>query len=49
MHLQPSWSEPPAADPAQDLRAVRDEIAELKRRIEVLEVRVAAVYASGDL
>jgi hypothetical protein len=30
---------PPAADPAQDLRAIRVEIAELKRRIDDLEVR----------
>ena len=30
------------ADPAQELRAIRDEIAELKRRIERLEARVVA-------
>jgi hypothetical protein len=34
---------PPAADPAQDLRAIRDEIAELKRRIDDLEARVGAI------
>ena len=32
--------------PVQDLRAIRDEIAELKRRIEDLEARVAAMDAS---
>lgn len=31
----------PAADPTQELRAIRDEIAELKRRIERLEAPVA--------
>jgi hypothetical protein len=30
---------PPAADPAQDLRAIRVEITELKRRIDDLEAR----------
>jgi hypothetical protein len=37
---RPGWK-PPAADPARELRAIRDEIAELKRRIERLEARVA--------
>jgi hypothetical protein len=35
----------PAADPAQDLCAIRAEIAELKRRIEQLEARVALISA----
>ncbi|MBV8397914.1 MAG: hypothetical protein JOZ17_04130 [Acetobacteraceae bacterium] len=34
----------PAADPAQEKRAVRAEIAELKRRIERLEVRIASLF-----
>src|SRR3954453_21815040 len=36
---------PPAADPAQDLRAIRAEIAELRRRIDQLEARVAGITA----
>jgi hypothetical protein len=32
---------PPAADPAQDLGPIRDKIAELRRRIDQLEARVA--------
>jgi len=39
---RPGWK-PPAADPAQEMRAVRVEIAELRRRIERLEAREAAV------
>jgi hypothetical protein len=33
----------PDADPVQELRAIRAEIAELKRRLEQLEAREAAV------
>ena len=33
----------PGLKPTQDLRAIRDEIAELKRRIEDLEARMAAM------
>ena len=32
---------PPAADPTQDLCAIRAELAELRRRIERLEARVS--------
>jgi polyhydroxyalkanoate synthesis regulator phasin len=38
--------QPPDADLLQDLRAIRDEIAELKWRIEQLEAQVAAMDAS---
>jgi hypothetical protein len=34
---------PPAADPVQELHAIRAEIAELRRRLERLEAREAAV------
>jgi len=39
---RPGWK-PLAADPARELRAVRDEIAELRRRVEELEAQVAVV------
>jgi hypothetical protein len=42
IHVAP-WPKPPAADPAQELRAIRVEIAELKRRIADLEARVGAI------
>jgi hypothetical protein len=38
---RPGWK-PPVTNSAQDVRAIRDEIAELRRRIERLEARVAA-------
>jgi hypothetical protein len=42
IHVAPGLK-PPAADPAQDLRAIRVEIAELKRRIDALEARAGAI------
>jgi ubiquinone biosynthesis protein UbiJ len=36
----------PAADPTQDLCAIRAEIAELKRRIERLEARLGGLAPS---
>jgi hypothetical protein len=38
-----SDQKPPAADPTQELRAIRDEIAELKRRIDQVEARVVSL------
>jgi hypothetical protein len=38
----------PAADPAQDLRAIRVEITELKRRIDQIEARVTAVPVTAS-
>ena len=38
---RPGWN-PLATDPAQDLRAVLAELAELKRRIAELEARIAS-------
>ena len=40
---------PSQKPPAADMRAMMDEIAELKRRIEVLEARIIAVHASGGV